>query len=303
MKALEVIQIDKAFGSKQILNKVSFSVEKGSIFGFVGENGAGKTTTMKLILGLLQLDSGEIKVNGQTVKYGNSLTNRKIGYLSDVPEFYGYMTATQYLRLCGELTAIKKALLPEKIQHVLTLVGLTNQSKKISGYSRGMKQRLGLAQALLNEPEILICDEPTSALDPLGRKAILDILNSLRGKTTVLFSSHILSDIEQVCDHVAILHKGKIQLQGEVNQLKAAHSSFKYAIRFTDTASLIKFTNAMKTETLITEEVENQLIFSGKSLNEMSQLLLTKLLQENISPKEIFQIEPSLEELFMGVVK
>lgn len=212
MGILEIRNISKSFGDNKVLDGLSFSVPENSIFGFVGQNGAGKTTTMKMILGLLKADSGSISVCGEKVSFGQTKTNRDIGYLPDVPEFYSYMRPKEYLKLCGEITGLPNEKIKARSEELLTLVGLQGINKKIGGFSRGMKQRLGIAQALLNEPRLLICDEPTSALDPLGRKEILDILQQVKGKTTVIFSTRILSDVERVCDQVAVLHKGKLAL-------------------------------------------------------------------------------------------
>jgi ABC-2 type transport system ATP-binding protein len=187
MKMIEINHLSKRFGHKQVLQDLSFSVPKGSVVGFVGENGAGKTTTMKAILGLLPIDEGEITVCGEPVQFGSTKTNRWIGYLPDVPQFYSFMTAVEYLTFCGKIQPNKESFQPQRVMEVLELVGLEASKQKIAGFSRGMKQRLGLAQALINRPAILICDEPTSALDPLGRKAFLDVLEKIKEETTVLF--------------------------------------------------------------------------------------------------------------------
>lgn len=209
MDMLRITNLKKHFGDKEVLTGLNLSVPEHSVFGFVGENGAGKTTTMKIILGLLKSDRGEVFVSGERVKYGQTATNRYIGYLPDVPEFYSFMTAREYLRLCGESLEMGKNDIEKRSDELLTLVGLSKENHRIRGFSRGMKQRLGIAQALLGRPKILICDEPTSALDPIGRKEILDILLSSKKQTTVLFSTHILSDVERICTDVAFLNNGK----------------------------------------------------------------------------------------------
>jgi ABC-type multidrug transport system, ATPase component len=142
---------------------------------------------MKIILGLLKADSGSVTVCGEKVTYGETKTNRNIGFVPDVPEFYGYMNPMEYLKLCGEITGLPKNKIKSRSEELLELVGLKDEKRKIGQFSRGMKQRLGIAQALLNEPKLLICDEPTSALDPIGRKEILDILLAAKGKTTIVF--------------------------------------------------------------------------------------------------------------------
>ena len=169
MNVLSICNLSKSFGEQKIIKNLNLSVPEGSVFGFIGQNGAGKTTTMKMVLGLLQPDEGEIRVCNEPVRFGQTKTNQYIGYLPDVPEFYNYMTAIQYLTLCGEIVGLSKKIISQKGQRLLSLVGLDGVEKRIGGYSRGMKQRLGIAQALLADPKLLICDEPTSALDPVGR--------------------------------------------------------------------------------------------------------------------------------------
>lgn len=218
--SLTLSHVSKAFGGRTVVEDISLSVPAHSIYGFIGQNGAGKTTTMKMILGLLPADSGEIRVSGERVRFGQNTTNRYIGYLPDVPQFYGFMTAWEYLELCGELTGLDRACQRQRIMECLELVGLSKSPARIHGFSRGMKQRLGIAQALLHAPRLLICDEPTSALDPAGRKELLDILQQVKEQTTVLFSTHILSDVERICDRIALLHQHKIVLDGTMEEIR-----------------------------------------------------------------------------------
>lgn len=220
MTILEIDQLKKRFGDKEILKGVDLIVPEKKVFGFVGQNGAGKTTTMKVILGLLHADEGEVKVCGERVHYGNTKTNRFIGYLPDVPEYYHFMTAMEYLNFCGEITGMSGKELKIRSEELLRLVGLGDEKHRIKGFSRGMKQRLGIAQALLGRPKLLICDEPTSALDPKGRKDILDVLVAAKEETTVLFSTHVLSDVEHICDEMALLNDGRIVMQGSIEDVK-----------------------------------------------------------------------------------
>lgn len=225
MAVLELDGVSKTFSGKVVLDKLDMCVGENSIYGFVGRNGAGKTTTMKLILGLLKPDAGEIYVCGERVTYGQNSTNRYIGYLPDVPEFYSFMTPEEYLTLCGRVTGMSEKDIHERIVELLLLVGLKDDNRRIKGFSRGMKQRLGIAHALFHRPRLLICDEPTSALDPIGRKEILDILLAVKSETTVLFSTHILTDVERICDDVAFLNKGSIALCGKVDELRQSKGS------------------------------------------------------------------------------
>ena len=218
---LRIENLEKSFGDKKVLRGVNLNVPPKKVFGFVGKNGAGKTTTMKLVLGLMTANTGEIFVNGEKVTYGNTKTNRFIGYLPDVPEYYSFMTPKEYLYFCGEITKMDKKEIQTRSEELQKLVGLGEEKHRIKGFSRGMKQRLGIAQALLSRPKLLICDEPTSALDPLGRKEILDILVAAKEETTILFSTHILSDVEHICDEMALLNEGKIIMQGSIDEVKS----------------------------------------------------------------------------------
>ena len=303
MEALKIDNLHKSFGKNTIINGLSMSIPENTIFGFLGKNGAGKTTTMKMILGFLKKDEGSIKVFGEEVSFGQSKTNRFIGYLPDVPEFYGYMTAKEYLNLCGAITGLSKNEIKNKSVELLELVGLRDVNKRISGYSRGMKQRLGIAQALLNSPKLLICDEPTSALDPLGRKEILDIILKIKDSTTVIFSTHILSDVEAICDHVVVLDKGKNVLEGSIDELKNIKRKNTIKIRFKSDKELKAFKSLDKFSNLVTNEKGDTLYLTDEE-NQLKDIdILYELYKLNIFPIEIKIEEPTLENIFMEVTK
>lgn len=298
MNMLEVSHISKRFGEKIVLKDVSFSVPQNCIFGFVGQNGAGKTTTMKMILGLLKANHGEIYVNGVKVSYGQNQTNRYIGYLPDVPEYYDYMTPVEYLRFCGEVTGMSGAECKARTEEMLMLVGLDKEKHRIKGFSRGMKQRLGIAQALLNRPKLLVCDEPTSALDPVGRKEILDILVAAKKETTILFSTHILSDVERICDSIAFLHQGEIVFSGNMDSIKTIHQSTGFEVdlvREEDVQSLLnQFPQGERLR-------ENGLCYP-KGSRQLMEKMLAYMLQKSIAMRRIEVCEPTLEAVFMEVV-
>lgn len=303
MEALKIESLHKSFGKNTIINGLSMSIPENTIFGFLGKNGAGKTTTMKMILGFLKKDQGSIKVFGEEVSFGQSKTNRFIGYLPDVPEFYGYMTAKEYLNLCGSITGLSKNEIKKKSEELLELVGLRDVNKRISGYSRGMKQRLGIAQALLNSPKLLICDEPTSALDPLGRKEILDIILKIKDFTTVIFSTHILSDVEAICDHVVVLDKGKNVLEGSIDELKNIKRKNTIKIRFKSDKELKSFKSLDKFSNLATNEKGDTLYLTDED-NQLKDIdILYELYKLNIFPLEIKIEEPTLENIFLEVTK
>lgn len=298
MELLNITNLHKRFGNKEVLKGLNLTVPQNSIFGFIGKNGAGKTTTMKTILGLIKPEEGAVKVDGKKVIYGKTKTNRHIGYLPDVPAFYSFMTAKEYLAFCGEIAGMDKAQIKTRSEELLSLVGLENERHRIKGFSRGMKQRLGIAQALLGHPKLLICDEPTSALDPVGRKEILDILKSIQIETTVLFSTHILSDVERICTDVAFLDNGRISMQGKLADLKSSYRREEY---------LLELDNEEDKQTLlrvfpeIKKNKEGALTFyeSEHSLFDVLKFISTK----QIALLKVQRMEPSLESLFMEVVK
>ena len=298
MDMLRITDLHKRFGDKEVLRGLNLTVPEHSIYGFIGKNGAGKTTTMKTVLGLLKADSGKVVVNGEQVVYGQTVTNQYIGYLPDVPEFYPFLTAQEYLRFCGEITGMKKADCDSRYKELLELVGLADEKHRIKGFSRGMKQRLGIAQALLNSPKLLICDEPTSALDPVGRKEILDILLSVREQTTVLFSTHILSDVERICTDVAFLNNGVVETQGKLSDIKTRYRSEEYLLETENDAEIRKLTHVFPT---MKQLGRNQLTFCESVLSAFDVLRFVS--DQHIALLKFERMEPTLESLFMEVTQ
>lgn len=298
MDMLHITNLHKRFGNQEVLRGLNLSVPEHSIYGFIGKNGAGKTTTMKAVLGLLKADLGEIVVCGEKVVYGQTSTNRHIGYLPDVPEFYSFMTAPEYLRFCGEITGMQKAERENRGKALLELVGLGDEKHHIKGFSRGMKQRLGIAQALLNRPQLLICDEPTSALDPVGRKEILDILLAVREQTTVLFSTHILSDVERICTDVAFLGNGVVDIQGKLSDIKTKYRREEYRLETERDADLLRLRQAFPK---IKQLGKNQLTFCESDLDLFD--VLRFVADNRLALLKVERVEPTLESLFMEVTR
>ncbi len=298
MNMLQIRGLYKRFGNKEVLGGLDLTVPEHSIFGFIGKNGAGKTTTMKTVLGLLKADAGEIMVNGEKVVYGQTSTNRYIGYLPDVPEFYPFMTAVEYLRFCGEIMGIEKQENEKRCKELLELVGLSEETHRIKGFSRGMKQRLGIAQALLNQPKLLICDEPTSALDPVGRKEILDILLAVREQTTVLFSTHILSDVERICTDVAFLDNGVVGVQGKLSDIKTKYRSDEYLLEMENEADMLIFQQNFPN---IQQKGKYQLTFCENDYTIFD--IMHFVADRHIPIIKMEREEPTLESLFMEVVE
>ena len=297
MDMLRITGLCKSFGDKEVLRGLDLAVPAHSIFGFIGKNGAGKTTTMKTVLGLLKADAGEIFVNGEKVTYGETSTNRHIGYLPDVPEFYPFMTAEEYLKFCGELSGMEKSQIRQRCGELLELVGLGGETHRIKGFSRGMKQRLGIAQALLSRPKLLICDEPTSALDPLGRKEILDLLLAVKEHTTVLFSTHILSDVEHICTDVAFLDQGKALVQGKLADIKKTFRGKEYRLETESEADLSAILQAFPKMS----QTGRQLVFQEQEHTVFD--VLGFVAEKRLRLLKLERVEPTLETLFMEVTK
>jgi ABC-2 type transport system ATP-binding protein len=223
--AIEITNLDKGFGSgrtkNQALHDLTLTIAQGEVFGFLGPNGAGKSTTIKLLLHFLKPDSGSLRILGHTV--GQEEFRHRIGYLSEFPVFYDHLTARETLLLSGRLSGMTRQVLDQRIPMLLERMTLTEAAdRRVGGFSKGMKQRLGMANALVHDPKVLIFDEPMSGLDPVGRHQIKGLITELKqqGKT-IFFSSHILSDIEALCDRIGVIHKGVLLYSGELGDFLA----------------------------------------------------------------------------------
>lgn len=223
---LKIINLDKFLDRKQILFDVNIEIKEWEIFGFLGPNGAGKTTTMKCILGLIKQDNWEIEILGSN-EFNNEI-KAQIGFMPENTYLYKYLTWYEFLQFNGNFFNIPKDILDEKINYLLEKVGLKEaKNKLLAKYSKWMLQRIGLAQAIINNPKIVFLDEPMSWLDPLGRKMVKDLIVEMRDNgTTVFFNTHILSDVESICDRFAIIHKGNIIAEDSVKNIKKPLEDF-----------------------------------------------------------------------------
>lgn len=232
--AVEIRDLRKSFHGHDALGGISLEVPAGAIYGFLGPNGAGKTTAIKILMGLLNPSGGSAALLGEEVRPGLTLgLKRKIGYLPEEPAFPEALSGREVLDLVRAVNGIPAGEGRARSEHLLQRFELTAAAdRRAAGYSRGMKQRLGLACVLLPEPVLYILDEPVSALDPVGRLEILELLASLRGKATVFFSSHVLADVERICDRVAVLHRGRLLLQSSLESLLERYRLPRYRISF-----------------------------------------------------------------------
>ncbi len=225
MVAVRTEELHKVFGEFTALDGLNLSVEEGTIFGFLGPNGAGKTTTIRILTGLAHSTSGKAWVMGKEVTSNGRDISRQIGFLPEEPAFYKWMTPPEFLDYVGRIFGLPATERSTRIKELLVVAGLEEAAKrKIGGFSRGMRQRLALAQALMNRPKVLFLDEPASALDPLGRKEVLDFIEQLRGQCTVFMSTHILADVERVCDTVGIINRGKLVTEAPREELLAQYA-------------------------------------------------------------------------------
>jgi ABC-2 type transport system ATP-binding protein len=231
---IKVADLVKNYRDVEALKSISFEVDKGSVFGFIGRNGAGKTTTMNILTGLIKFNSGKIFIKGKDFSKHKRELIKSIGYLPETPAFYNYMNAYQYLNFMRDIIGIDSEKSGKYIKNLLEMVKLTKKAKRrIGGYSRGMKQRLALAVAFMNNPEILLLDEPASALDPEGRLEMLELIESLKNeRITIFLSTHILNDAERVCDKICIIDEGKIILTEDLSQLYKTYIQPIFDIEF-----------------------------------------------------------------------
>jgi ABC-2 type transport system ATP-binding protein len=224
MSAILIQDLHKHYGSVRALDGLSLKVEEGTVFGFLGPNGAGKSTTLRILTGLARPTSGSAQIAGIDVVARDHLS-AKIGYLPEDPTFYGWMTPLEFMDYAARLFGLGAAERRKRITELLEMAGLADVGKRrIRGFSRGMRQRLGLAQALINKPEVLLLDEPASALDPAGRRDVLSLIAGLKSSSTVFMSTHILEDVERICDSVAIINKGKLVTEARQDELLSSYT-------------------------------------------------------------------------------
>ena len=307
MEAIRCENLSKRFGDVLALDGLSLTIETGSVFGFLGPNGAGKTTTLRMFAGLTNPAAGRVWIGGQEV-LGDSLHLRSlIGYLPESPAFYGWMTGREFLGFTGELYGLGRKAAQMRAQELLQQVDLTDAAdRRVKGYSRGMQQRLGLAQALMNRPEVLLLDEPASALDPMGRRDMLQTIHALKGTTTVFISTHILADVERVCDRVAIINRGKLITTGAINELRAQRQRALFEIEVEeDIAAMLRRLEAVPwvRSREVVPRGDRVVLQVGVSDLEVAKKELPRLIVDSGLTLRRYELtSASLEEIFMELV-
>jgi ABC-2 type transport system ATP-binding protein len=277
------------------LDSLSLTVEPGQIFGFLGANGAGKTTTLKLLMRLIYPTGGSARILGRDI--GDVAMHARIGYLPENPYFYDYLTPREFLDYCGELFGLDQQARRKRTEELLTLVNLDDKSLKrqLRKFSKGMLQRVGLAQALVNDPEIVFLDEPMSGLDPVGRREVRDLIASLRAQgKTVFMCSHILSDIEVLCDSVAILKQGRLAHAGSIDELRGREASLIEIVATGADAETLKGHLAGKGEVTTNASGLRVQVEDEKEVDEV----IAALRQANGKLVSVQRVKQSLEDLF-----
>lgn len=305
MSAIRIDALSKTFGSVRALDELSLSVDAGTIFGFLGPNGAGKTTTLRILTGLAHSDSGSAWVDGLEVGKSQEIRGR-IGYLPEDPAFYSWMTGSEVLEMVASIHMITGSERRQRAAEMLKQVGLTEAGKRrVGGYSRGMRQRLGLAQALIHQPRVLLLDEPVSALDPAGRKDVLRLIEGLRGQCTVFMSTHILADVERICDTVAIIDQGRLVVSSQRDQLISRYAIPALALEATDPVQLQTFAEEISGIAWARDvEINAQrLLVTVNDLETAQRELLSRAVAAGMVITHYEQVKPSLEDVFLRIVE
>ena len=299
--SITVTNLSKNYGAQKVVNNISFAINKGEIVGFLGPNGAGKSTTMKMITGYLQADGGTAQVCGITVHINNNETKSKIGYLPEANPLYVDMYVREYLAFVGSIHNVETS--KQKIEEIINTVGLTLEAnKKISQLSKGYKQRVGLAAALFHNPEVLILDEPTSGLDPNQIIEIREVIKRLGQNKTVLFSSHIMQEVEAICDRVIIINKGNIVADDTLSNLQKGNTSTQnITVGFTEEINM-EWLQKLQDVTSVTTGSPFTYQLSTNNSDGVKKQLLQLAIDKNLSIQNLqSQASSSLEDVFRSL--
>lgn len=297
---IEIENLTKFYQQFKAVDQLSMHVDEGDIYGFLGPNGSGKSTTIRMILGLIKPTSGTIRLFGESAASGKNTSLKRIGALVEKPDFYNYLSARKNLEILGTLSEVRP--LKKRVDEMLDIVGLSNRGhSKVRTYSQGMKQRLGIAQALLHNPDLVILDEPTNGLDPQGQKEIRELIIRLRveRKITVLISSHLLFEMEQMATRMIIINKGKVLVEGSVSEL----------LRESEQQLTISFENPDETRSVIAESQWSKQ-YVGQDQQKLFFRITRDLVPELTSflvskGSRITAVEPvrSLEDFFLQITE
>lgn len=301
MSLVTITGLTKKFNTNIAVHNLNLELNKGVCTALLGPNGAGKTTTLSMLAGIMKPTSGSIAFSGVAERD----FRKYIGYLPQYPVFYGWMSGKEYLQYVGQLASLSKNEAATKAEELLELVGIADAKKrKISGYSGGMKQRLGIAQALINDPLLLILDEPVSALDPIGRREVLTLMRELKEKTTILFSTHVLHDAEEICDYIYIVKNGEMAINGTLDELQNTHQ--QPTIYIEGEKELDEWLPKLKQYSFVSELVSNTpktVTVTVTNVETARRELLNYFGSLNVPIRKFELVRTSLEDLFLKVAK
>lgn len=306
MSQFVITQLSKHYGNHKAVDAVDFTIQRGSCTALLGPNGAGKTTTLHMLTGVTKPSSGTVAmIDGAGREHRGDL-RRWIGFMPQSPSFHYWMSGREWLQMMAELTGSKKRQARETADEWLKVVGLENAGhRSIGGYSGGMKQRLGLAQAMIAQPDLLVLDEPVSALDPIGRREVMALLESLKRHTTILFSTHVLHDAEDLCDELIIMKQGNVLMQGKWDELRKQSESPLFTIEVEHTAAALAWLRELADMPLVKEanvrSTRAELVVSN---HDAAREFLLGQIRERRIPLVRFEAGViTLEQLFMKAVK
>ncbi len=305
MNSVKVENLKKYYGAVHALDGLDMDVAPGTVYGFLGPNGAGKTTTLRILTGLAFPDGGSAQVAGLDVVKDGQKLSRFIGHLPEEPAFYTWMTPREFLDYLGRLYGLSASERTARTRELLAMVHLEDVAKRrIAGFSRGMRQRLGVAAALIHHPQVLFLDEPASALDPAGRKEVLDLIETLRGQCTVVMSTHILADVERVCDVVGIIARGRMLVQSPREELLARYAVPAFEVAADDAAALANWGEELRRLPWVAGVASQNgtLRITVKDVQEAKLALLQKIVEAGLALNRFEEIRPSLEDVFLQLV-
>jgi ABC-2 type transport system ATP-binding protein len=300
MSLIKISKLKKSFKETEVIKGLDFVLEKGKCTALLGPNGAGKTTTLRMLSGLMKPTTGSIEF--ADVKKSGDIRHL-IGYLPQFPVFYDWMTGDEFLVYVGKLAGLSQKEASARSLELLGLVGIAEaKARRIGKYSGGMKQRLGIAQALIHRPQLIMLDEPVSALDPIGRREVLELLQGLKKETTILFSTHILNDAEEVCDEILFLHNGEIVESGTMDELRERYQQAKIDLFFRGNPAECITAFSSHPLTLSIHQEGNKISVFVKDIELARKEFLKEVLERNW-PLDKFEISSmKLEDVFMKVV-
>jgi len=307
MTAISTENLSKYYKDVKALDGLNLEVPENVIFGFLGPNGAGKTTAVKLLTGFAHPTAGDAWVAGEKVSEGNLALQSLIGLLPDVPAFYDWMSAREFMHFVGEIHLLEHSEITSRTAELLKLVGLERDgNRRVGGYSRGMRQRLGIAQALINRPKVLFMDEPTSALDPVGKREVLELIKKLKETATIFMSTHNLAEVERVCDMVGIINRGRLVTVSSVESLQKKYARSLFEMEFLEDASgfmqTLKQTPWLAEPEIITQNGSPVIRVKAGDV-EFARKELPRLIGESgLTLARYELVLPSLEDVFVEIL-